>query len=134
MPYQEGDLVPPGYKVETRPKRKMMTAGIATFAPLYGLSVLWAASYAGSEGVRGGYYTPMFIPGIGPFVTIATSDAEDIGLLTLLLTGAGQVTGISLFIAGMLGEEKYLLRTAGTFDPRPEVFIGPQSASLRWQF
>lgn len=126
--------MPPGYKVEARPKRKMMNAGIATFAPVYGLSVLFAATYMGSEGVEGGYYNALLIPGIGPFVTIATSDAEDAGLFMLLLAGAGQVTGISLFLAGALGEEQYLLRTAGTFDPRPEVFIGPQSASLRWQF
>jgi hypothetical protein len=98
--------------------------------------VLWAATFVGNEDRSGAYFTPMFIPVLGPFIAIYTSDAEDIGLFTLVLDGAAQATGIALVLAGALGHEKFIERTAQVagFDPRPEVFIGPRSAALRWQF
>ncbi|MDI1446973.1 hypothetical protein [Polyangium sp. 6x1] len=134
LPYKEGDPIPPGYGIETRPRYKMATAGLATFAPLYGMSVLFAGSFAGSEGVVSGYYTPLFIPVIGPFVAISTSDAESFGVFMLMLDGLGQATGVALFVAGLLSDEKFVSRTPTAFDPRPEVVVGPRAAALRWQF
>lgn len=135
LPYKEGDPVPFGYTIETRPRYRMATAGIATFAPLYGMSVLFAGSFVGAEGARGGWYTPLFIPVIGPFVAIGTSDAEEAGAFMLALDGLGQLTGAALFVAGMLADEKFVTRTPSlAFDPRPEVMVGPRAAALRWQF
>lgn len=136
LPYKEGDPIPPGYGIETRPRYKMATAGIATFAPLYGMSVLFAGTFAGNEGIASGYYTPLFIPVIGPFVAIGTSDAESIGVFMLMLDGLGQATGAALFVAGMLSDEKFISRTPSdsAFDPRPEVMVGPKAAALRWRF
>ncbi len=134
LPYAEGDPVPPGYVIETRPRYKLATAGIATFAPFYGLSVLFAGSFAGNEGPSAGWYTPLFIPVIGPFVAIGASDAESAGTFMLMLDGIGQVTGAALFVAGMLADEKFVSRTPTAFDPRPEVMVGPRAAALRWHF
>ena len=134
LPYKEGDPIPSGYGIETRPRYTMATAGIATFAPLYGMSVLFAATFAGNEGVASGYYTPLFIPVIGPFVSIGTSDAESLGVFMLMLDGLGQATGVALFVAGMLSDEKFVSRTPTAFDPRPEVMVGPRAATLRWHF
>lgn len=135
LPYVEGDPIPPGYAIETRPRKKLVIAGLSTFVPLYAMSLLFAATYLGNEGLDGSLYTPLFIPAIGPFVTIGTSDAEGFGIITLLLDGVGQLTGVALFAAGMIAQEQYLERSAAaSFDPRPEVFVGPGSASLRWQF
>lgn len=133
LPYNEGDPVLPGYEIATRPRERIMTAGIATFAPIYGLSILFAASFAGSEGMEASQYNPMFVPVIGPFITIGTADTQDIGTMTLLLMGAGQATGVALFLGGLFGEEKYLLRKAER-SLMPEVFVGPRTASFRWQF
>jgi len=135
LPYTEGDPIPPGYGIQTRPRKKLVVAGLSTFVPLYAMSLLFAATFAGNEGIKSTEFTPLFIPAIGPFVTIATSDAEGFGIMTLLADGAGQLTGAALFIAGMLAQEEYLERGATTaFNPRPEVFVGPGSASLRWRF
>ncbi|MDI1484158.1 hypothetical protein [Polyangium sp. y55x31] len=136
LPYKEGDPIPPGYGIETRPRYKMATAGIATFAPLYGMSVLFAGSFVGNEGIASGYYTSLFIPVIGPFVAIGTSDAESVGVFMLMLDGLGQATGAALFVAGMLADEKFISRTPNefAFDPRPEVMVGPRAAALRWHF
>lgn len=133
LPYAEGDPIPPGYEIAMRPKYKLMTAGIATFAPLYGLSILFAGAFAGGEGPDASQYNPMFIPVIGPFITIGTADTQDAGTMTLLVDGAGQAAGAALFLAGIFGEEKYLHRKA---EPSlmPEVFAGPRSAMFRWQF
>ncbi|MDC3960394.1 hypothetical protein [Polyangium jinanense] len=134
LPYKEGDPIPRGYGIETRPRYKMATAGIATFAPLYGMSVLFAGTFAGNEGLASGYYTSLFIPVIGPFVAIGTSDAESVGVFMLMLDGLGQATGAALFVAGMLSDEKFVSRTPTAFDPRPEVMVGPRAATLRWHF
>ena len=134
LPYKEGDPIPAGYSIETRPRYKLATAGIATFAPLYGMSILFAGSFAGSEGVSAGWYTPLFIPVIGPFVAIGTSDAESVGIFMLMLDGLGQATGAALFVAGMLADEKFVSRSPTAFDPRPEVMVGPRAAALRWHF
>jgi hypothetical protein len=135
LPYAEDDPVPPGYAIQTRPRKKLVIAGLSTFIPLYAMSLLFAATYAGNEGPDATLFTPLFIPAIGPFVTIGTSEADGFGIIMLLIDGVGQLTGAALFAAGMIAQEQYLERSASaSFDPRPEVFVGPGSASLRWQF
>jgi hypothetical protein len=133
LPYTEGDPVPPGYAVETRPAMGVAKAGIATFVPLYGLSALFGASYLGSENGGAAKYGPMLIPIVGPFATIGTADT-DAGTLFLVVDGLGQLAGAAMFIAGMVSEDKYLARQTTGSNLRPEVMIGPKSATLRWQF
>lgn len=133
LPYDAAEPVPPGYEIQTRPAMGLAKAGIATFVPLYGLSALFGGVYLGSENGDAKRYGPMAIPVIGPFVTIGTADTSG-GTLFLLFDGLGQVTGATLFLIGMLSEEKYLARTSAGLNLRPEVFIGPKSAALRWQF
>jgi len=111
----------------------MAKAGIATFVPLYALSVLGGSVYLGSESGDAKRYGPLIIPIVGPFVTIGTADT-DFGTLFLVLDGVGQITGAALFIAGMLSDEKYLARKTAGLNLRPEVFIGPKSLAMRWQF
>lgn len=133
LPYSATEPVPPGYEIQTRPAMGLAKAGIATFVPLYGLSALFGGVYLGSENGDAKRYGPMIIPIVGPFVTIGTADT-DAGTLFLLFDGLGQVTGATLFLVGMLSDDKYLARTSAGLNLRPEVFIGPKSATLRWQF
>lgn len=132
LPYNESDPIPPGYEVQTRPRMGMAKAGIATFVPFYGLSVLFGGVYLGSEGGEAKMYFPLLIPVVGPFATMGTAGTEEFGTMILAINGIGQLTGAALFIAGMLSEEKYLARRSAGL--RPEVFVGPQSMALRWQF
>jgi len=133
LAYSDTEPVPPGYEIQTRPAMGMAKAGIATFAPLYGLSVLFGGVYLGSESGDAKRYGPMLIPVVGPFATIGTADT-DAGTLFLVFDGLGQLTGATLFVIGMLSEEKYLARQTAGLNLRPEVSIGPTSATLRWQF
>jgi hypothetical protein len=111
----------------------LVNAGIATFAPLYGLSALFGGIYLGAENGDAKKYGPMAIPIIGPFATMGTSSTDGTGLF-LLLDGIGQLTGATLFIVGMISEEKYLARQTASVNLRPEVIVGPKSVAMRWQF
>jgi len=133
LPYSENDPIPAGYEIQTRPRMGLAKAGIATFVPLYGLSVLFGATYLGSETGDASRYGPMLVPVIGPFITMGTADGGGANIF-LLLDGVGQLTGAALFIAGMLSEEKYLSRRTAGLNLRPEVFISPKSVAMRWQF
>jgi hypothetical protein len=133
LPYNENERIPPGYEIQTRPRMGMAKAGIATFVPLYGLSALFGATYLGNEKGDSKKYGPMIIPVIGPFATIGTADTDEATFI-LVLDGVGQLAGAALFIAGMLSDEKYLTRQTAGLNLRPEVFIGPQSVAMRWQF
>lgn len=133
LPYNENDPVPPGYEIQTRTRMGMAKAGIATFVPLYALSALFAGTYLGNESRKAEEYGPLVIPVIGPFVTMGTSNLDG-GSLFLLLNGVGQLTGAGLFLAGMLSDEKYLARKTAGLNLRPDVFVGPKSVSMRWEF
>lgn len=133
LPYVESEPIPPGYEVQTRPRMGLAKAGIATFVPLYGLSVLFGSVFLGSEKGDAKRYGAMLIPVAGPFATIATAETDE-GTLFLVLDGIGQLTGATLFIAGMLADEKYLARKTAELNLRPEVFITPKSIAMRWQF
>lgn len=133
LPYNDDDPIPPGYEIQTRPRMGLAKAGIATFVPLYGLSVLFGGVYLGSQSGDAGKYGPMIVPIVGPWVTIGTANTDS-GTFFLVLDGLGQATGAALFLAGMLTDEKYLARTTGRLNPRPEVFVTPTSVAMRWQF
>ena len=132
LPYAEGDPILPGYEIQSRPRISMAKAGIGVLAPLYGLSVLFGGTYLGSERGEGKMYGPLLVPVVGPFITMGTADTEEFGTMILAINGLGQAAGAALLVAGMLSNEKYLaLRSASI---RPEVFVGPSSMALRWQF
>ena len=133
LPYSENDPIPPGYEIQTRPRMGMAKAGIATFVPLYAMSVIGGSVYLGSESGDAKRYGPLLIPVVGPFATIGTAN-DDGSTLFFVLDGIGQITGAALFIAGMLSEEKYLGRKTAGLNLRPEVFIGPKSIAMQWQF
>jgi hypothetical protein len=107
MPFEEGQPIPPGYRVETRARRGLIVGGAVTFGVLYLLS-----AFTASIAVDGGDsdFGSLFIPVAGPFVTIGTADAEGAGTFALVLDGVGQAGGVAMFIAGMMTEEKFLLR------------------------
>ncbi len=106
--YEEGAPIPPGYRVETLPNRGLIIGGAVTFASTYLLS-----TFVGAVAVDGGgddEFAPLFIPVIGPFITVATAESEGIGTFMLLVDGIAQAGGVAMFVAGMLTDRKYLIR------------------------
>jgi hypothetical protein len=137
LPYEEGESVPPGYTLKTRAVRSMVIAGSVTFGATYLVSLLTSATILAADSNDGKQLAPMFAPIVGPFITIGTARAEGAGTLWLVLDGLAQTAGAVMLIYGLAAEEKYLQRNPmGTADLvlRPDVLVGPGSASLRWKF
>jgi hypothetical protein len=102
------------------------------------LSALIAATVLSADTNAGEGVAPLFVPCIGPFITIGTSRAEGAGTFWLVLDGLAQTGGVVMFIASLVAEDKYLQRTRYPTQPTalltPEMLAGPGSAGLRWRF
>jgi hypothetical protein len=120
MNYEEGQPIPPGYRVETRARRGLIIAGAVTFGVTYLLS-----AFAASIAVDGGgseEFGPLFVPVAGPFITIGTAGSEGTGTFALVLDGVAQAGGIAMFIAGIATEEKFLMRNDVS---KPNITVTP---------
>jgi hypothetical protein len=138
LPYEEGENIPPGYELKTRPVRSMVIAGSITFGAPYLISLLTGATELAAQGSDGTKFAPMFAPIVGPFITIGTAKSDGAGTLWLVLDGVAQTAGAVMLVYGLVADEKYLKRATqpGTAEllTHPTVMVGPRSAALRWQF
>jgi hypothetical protein len=142
LPYDEGQPVPPGYRVEERARKGLVIAGTVTFGSAYLLSILGAATAASDGGNEGEGFIPLFIPVAGPFITLGTMDDDASAATPLfILDGIAQVGGVALLIGGLAASETILLRNdvradrrRPAVDPMPELRIGARAASARWRF
>jgi hypothetical protein len=139
LPYKEGEPPPEGYYLAKQSRRGLTIAGAAVFGGAYGLSVIGALSVlTDSHGDDG--YEPLFIPIVGPFITMGTADNTELGGNGLgalfLLDGLAQTAGAVMFIIGMASDDKRVYKRNDTSSalPAPEILVGPGSASVRWQF
>jgi len=139
LPYKEGEPPPEGYYLAKQSRRGLTIAGIAVFGGAYALSVIGALSALTDSRGDGGY-EPLFIPVLGPFITMGTAEDTQLGGDGLgalfLLDGLAQTAGAVMFIVGMASGEKkvYKRNDVSSALPAPDVLVGPGSASLRWQF
>ncbi len=108
MKYDPDKGVPPGYRLTERRRTSVAVAGGSIFGGL------WIASaIAGGVMEDGGRYNgrhgwPMYIPVLGPFITIASYEASAGGATPLAFLGLGQAAGVATFIYGMVSREKIL--------------------------
>jgi hypothetical protein len=132
--YEAGEVVPPGYHVETRAHRGLVIGGAVTFSSAYLLSVLGAVAGA-TDGAKGPKrFLPLLVPVGGPFITIGTADSKGSGTALLMLDGLAQVGGVVLFIVGLSTDQALLVRNDVRTGLVPAVDVGPGSGSLRWSF
>ncbi|WP_437596442.1 hypothetical protein WMF28_28115 [Sorangium sp. So ce590] len=139
--YEEGDPIPRGYALRTRPDRTLLGAGLLTFGVPYAISftVAGIATLADEDFDEFG---PLFIPFVGPMIGTATMDVEGAGLFWLAMDSVLQVSGLLLYAASFAHEEVYLERQFSVSPRGPEhaasrwpaISIGPSSAELRWRF
>ena len=122
LDYEEGQPVPPGYHLKEKVRPGPVIAGSVTFGVLWMVSVFTSAigSALGDDDVR-----DLWIPVVGPFITIARVD-NNRSTPTLALDGAGQAIGVGLLVWGITSPRTVLLRNdiAGV-----EVHVTPMLTS-----
>lgn len=123
LPYRKDEPIPPGYRLERRPRTGLIIAGaVVTAVPYFiGLSVASAAKFENATGF-------LAIPALGPWLTLAVRDntncynrslgttsdyycPADAGVVTLLVMDALiQTTGAILFLVGIASDRELLVR------------------------
>jgi hypothetical protein len=125
LPYRKDEPIPPGYRLEKRPRTGLIIAGaVVTAVPYFiGLSIASAAKFENATGF-------LAIPAIGPWLTLAVRENSscynrfngtttvssdycpaDAGVVTLLVMDALiQTTGALLFVIGIASDRELLVR------------------------
>jgi hypothetical protein len=110
LPYEDGEPIPPGYRLVQRRRRGLIIAGsIVTGVPwVLGVSAATAADFGDHSGL-------LVVPVLGPWLMLATDDlrgtskAGERGLL--VFDGLAQAAGGAMFLAGMFVPRVRLVRT-----------------------
>lgn len=118
LPYEDGDPIPPGYKLRQEKRRGLIIAGsIVTGVPwVISLTAAVAADYDHKSGF-------LLVPALGPWLMLAAGGASDehcstelcddsrSGLrATLVFDGLMQTAGAAMFAAGFLLPRQRLVR------------------------
>lgn len=118
LPYTEGQGVPTGYHLGSRPRKSLLVSGTVVFAIPYGIAV--TETVADSRGSD----SWLLIPVAGPFLELAARDCSTScnDRPFLVLAGIGEITGAALFFSAFLLPEKILVRDdLGGRAERPKV-------------
>lgn len=129
LDYEEGDPIPPGYHVDTRIRKGLLIGGAVTFGSLYLLSAITASSLRDASIADD--VTPLYIPAVGPFVTIGTTSSEGLGTFLLIVDGVAQSGGLLMAILGLTLQETLLVRndiSSRPGAPRDSASTGGRSA------
>lgn len=129
LPWREGEPVPPGYHPETRVRKGLVISGAIVFGTVYLFTAIGGADavYRGSPG-----YAALFVPCVGPFLTLATTRQDDLETMALVLDGLVQITGAALLLPGLFVPRSVLVRddVSKPFVLPAPMSFGPSSAGL----
>lgn len=109
LDYEEGDPVPAGYTPVKRTRKGPIIAGSIVFGTLYFFSAMAAAVSADASGRDKNDLAPLWVPGVGPFITMGTTDSAT-GRFFLAVDGLGQCAGIALLVYGLTSPKTVLRR------------------------
>ncbi|MEZ4293759.1 MAG: hypothetical protein R3B70_02195 [Polyangiaceae bacterium] len=132
MDYEEGEPIPAGYHLRTRMRTKLIGAGAGVMGGMWILSTIIGAiaNSAHERPVGDGrtdLWTPMYVPVVGPFITIGTasSDLSSGGTALIVFDGLAQTGGLAMLILGIALPEKKLVRDALVLEPTEGVTVTP---------
>lgn len=123
--------VPPpvGYEVVTKRSDKLLASGIVAASVTYATTAAIAThvTFVADGGKHARDAWPMFVPLLGPFVTMSNVDPKapsaDLAYFGLAMTGAAQVVGFTMLAAGLAFERPELVRVSRS--ARVEVRAAP---------
>ena len=128
MEYDEDQPIPQGYHLRTKVRAGLVGGGAGVLGGLWIVSV-----FVGIFGNLGNAitdskekWTPMYVPLVGPFITIGTAsnDLSGGGTAALVLDGVGQVGGAAMIVLGIALPKKQLVRDVA-FEPVKGVKVLP---------
>jgi hypothetical protein len=140
LAFEEGQTVPSGYVVGSRTDRSLVVAGSTAFGVSYLTSLIAAGVAISTNSGSGTSYAPLFVPVIGPYITIGTAKASGAAAVWLALDGLAQTGGATVFVYSLIAKEKYLNRKerdrAAALDVllHPVLLMGPRLGMARWTF
>ena len=120
-PYKEGQLIPPGYHLEERPRQGFVTAGYIVTGVPYAIGLLAAVSadFANHSGW-------LVVPFVGPWLTLGRRDNacvgtpndvqddrecwKDVIMAPLILDGIVQSIGGTFLAIGYLATKEWVVR------------------------
>jgi hypothetical protein len=110
LAWRPGEVIPPGYAPYSRPDTGLLVGGSVAFGTVYLPSFVtaWVGMFGGVPEL-----TPLFIPVVGPLVSMGTLEAEDAGVYVLALNAGIQALGVTLFAMSFLDDDAYLRRIDG---------------------
>lgn len=123
MPYDPDKGVPPGYRIGDKPRTGLAIAGGVTFGGLWVASCIAGGFMLDSDEDAG----PMYVPVLGPLITIGTASTNAAGTTALLFDALGQAAGVAMFIAGMATSQKILKYQLG---PSSSITVKPVAGPL----
>jgi hypothetical protein len=139
IPDWDPDSPPPdGYVMRSGPHAGLLAGG----ATLSSIGWVTSAVFGGilaqveedrgldGDGVEAEDWFPMFIPVVGPFITIQSVDADPLGAVPLLIDGIVQLGGFAMLLSGSLVSKHRLVPQY----QQAEVEIGPGRVSLKGAF
>jgi hypothetical protein len=109
LPYDPDRGIPPGYKLAEKPRTGLAIAGGVTFGGLWLVSCI-----AGGFVEDAGQYNnsqhgwPLYIPVIGPLITISTAHSSPAPTTLLVFDSLFQAGSLAMFIAGLASSQKVL--------------------------
>lgn len=106
MDFIEGAPLPPGYVVDTRPRVGLAVAGWVLFGSAYIPSIITAGFVI--DGDREAGAGALFVPGIGPFITLGTTSPGSGMGVVLVLDGLAQSAGLVMGITAFAAQKKYV--------------------------
>jgi hypothetical protein len=124
LPYEEGDVVPEGYRVRTQPRRGLVIAGSIVGGVPWAFSVMAAVDTNFED--KTGF---LLVPALGPWLMLAAGGARDEPCddsdsfdgychgdnsskrAVLVLDGLTQVAGAVMLVAGIALPRKRLIRS-----------------------
>jgi hypothetical protein len=121
MPYDPDKGVPPGYRIGEKRRIPLAIAGGVTFG------AIWVASC-----IAGGIMldndedgAPMYVPVLGPVITIGTARTSPAGTTALVFDAVAQAAGVAMFIAGMATSQQVLKYQFGPSEVSFTPFAAP---------
>lgn len=128
MEYDEGQDIPQGYHLQSKVRGGLIGGGAGLLGGLWIISIITGAIGNAGNNLVGSEerWTPMYIPIVGPFVTMGTAapNLGGDGVALLAIDGIGQLGGAAMIVLGIAVPRKRLIRDA-TFEPLPGVKMMP---------